>query len=801
MSNFLSDLRHAWRAAIKAPGVSAVAVLTIALGMGANTAIFSLVNATLLRPHFHDPDSLIVIGNHYPNLENGPASLPDFIEWRKQTQAFGELAAYYLDLASLAGNALPQRVPVSLVSESYFHLLQISPQVGRLSTPSEHREGAAPVCMISDALWRREFQAATDIVGRTALLDGVSYSIVGVLRPDTPSFSYPEKTEIWIPLEPHAPFKEHGENYLDIMGRLKPGVPLARARAEMETIQNRINAEFPDNRHTVSLRPLSQALFGSTAPVLLVLLAAAGVVVLIGCANLANLLLVRSKERCREFAIRQALGAQRNRILQLLLTEGLLIASLGGVIGTFLALFSEHFLIVLAPRGMRLPESVDLDWRMWAFSLSLIVLVALVSGTAPAIWASRVHLNEALRLDAHQVTEGSRRLGARQRLVVAETALATVLLAGAFLTLESLWKLIHTDPGFSSGKVLTMQVSLPASRYSTDSKQVQFFAQLLQRIRSLPGVLSAGAITDLPIGEGSTTGDFVIEGRPKPSSDEQVFVGKEIVTPGYFEAMKIPLVAGKLFTEQDCGGGGKVAIISRRMATQFWPGQDPVGLRLDLGLGKQDDWQRVIGVVGDVKSEGLDAPAMAVGYLCAAQYPSTAMAVVIRTGPDPKSLASAARSAVLSVDSQQPISHLSVMDDVLWESLSHSRSLAWLLSAFAIIALLLAGIGVYGLTAYSVARRTAEIAIRMALGAHRHQVLFGVLNSGLKLAGIGLAIGLVVSAGSMQLLRHLLFGIGTLDPLVFLSTPMILGPSALLACYIPARRAATIDPMRALRGE
>lgn len=799
MGSFVTDLRHAFRLSLKAPVLTAVAVVTIALGTGANTAVFSLLNASLLRSPFSRPDSLIAIGNRFPNLENGPASYPDFVEWRRQSQTFENIAAYLLASVGIAGRGEPQRIPASLVSEGYFQALDISAEVGRLFRPEEHREGAPPVCLISAALWRREFQGRPDITRETVTLNGVAYSVIGVLPAKSLSFSYPEKTEVWIPLEPRAPFTVRGTNYLEVFGRLRPGITLARARAEMETIQGRINAEFPDNRHGMSLRPLSEELFGSTAPVLLVLFAAAGVVILIACANLANLLLARNAERSKEFAIRQALGAHPKRIIRQLLTEGLLIASLGGALGTLLACLSGKLLVALAPRGMRLPEAVDLDWRMAVFSLGLVVLVALISGISPAIQSSRVQLSQAVRVSTHQMTEGRRRLGMRQRLVTAEITLATILLAGAFITLESLWRLVQTNPGFVPEKLLTFQLSLSPSRYSEESRQARFFAQLLPRLHDLPGALAVGAITDLPIGQGGTTGDFVIEGREKPSPGDRGFVGKEIVSPGYFEAMKIPLMAGRFFTERDGEGAPKVAIISRRMAEQFWPGQNPVGRRIDLGLGKQDEWQEIVGVVGDVKTESLGQPAIAAGYLCSKQYPSSAMAIVMRTAVEPLSLLSAAKSAVFSVDGQQPVADVAAMDDILLQSLSQPRSLAWLLSAFAGIALLLASFGVYGLVAYSVTRRTAEIGIRMALGAGRAEVLHLMMGSGTKLVVIGLASGLVVSVGALQLLRHLLFGVNALDPLAFLLVAIFLGSAGLLACYIPARRAASIEPMRALR--
>ena len=801
MKSFLSDLRHAWRAALKTPVLSTVAVVTISLGIGANSAIFSLLQGSLSRSSFQNPGSLIFLFNRFPSLDDGPASFPDFMEWRRQSSAFTGITAYVLTRPAFMGRGEPRRIAGSLISEDYFRVFGIGARIGRVFAVGDHRDGAPPVCVISDSFWRRQYQSDPGVLGRTIVLDGVSNSIVGVLQPGTPSFSYPGKTDVWMPLEPRAPSRERGTNYLSVVGRLRQGVALVAARAEIDTIQSRINAEFPDNQHGMTLRPLMQVLFGNTQRTLWVLLAAAGGIILIACANLANLLLARGAERAREFAVRQAFGADRGQILRQLLSEGLLLPAIGGTFGLALAIYSGDFLIAVAPEGMRLPERIQLDWAMAAFSLGLILPVALISGLVPAIRGSRIQLNAALRASAHHLTGSSRSMAARHRFVIAEIALATILLTGSFLTLESLWRLVHSDPGFDSAKLLTMQISLATNRYANPNQQTEFFERVLPKVRALPGVLAAGAITDLPIGDGGTTGDFVIQGRAKPAHGKEIFARKEIVTPGYFQAMKIPLIAGRFFTDRDRANGPKVVIISQRMAKQFWPGENPIGRRLDLGLGKEDEWEEIVGVAGDVKAEGLDMPSAITGYLCANQYPSSAMTVVVRTAIDPLSLAAAARSAVFSIDNQQPISDLSSMEQVLRQSVSEPRSIAYLLSAFAGIALLLAGIGVYGLVAYSVALRTREIGIRMALGAGRGAVLRSILNSGMKLLMIGLGIGLAAGAGLMQLLRDLLFGVSAIDPVAFLSVGVTLALSSLLACYIPARRAASIDPMRALRND
>jgi putative ABC transport system permease protein len=801
MNSVLDDFRHALRVTGKTRLLSAVAIITIGIGIGANTGVFSLLDASLFRPPFKQPQTLVGLFNRFPTLDNGPVSLPDFLEWRAQNGTFERMAAYTVNRVSFAaGGSEPRRIFGSFVSDGYFQVLRTSARMGRLFTREDHADGAAPVCVISTGFWRRQFQGRGDVLGQTATLNGVVYSVAGVVEADAPSFSYPEKTEVWVPLEPRAPFKVRGTNYLDVIGRMKPDVPITRARADIETIQARINADFPDNAHSVTLRPLVQVVFGETKPVLLLLLSAAGGVILIACANLANLLLVRGSSRMKEFALRQALGAARGRIVRQVLVVGLVIAILGGAAGVLLGAAFDRLLIAFAPSGIRMPDTVGLDWRIIAFSLGLIITVAIASGILPALRASRTELSEALRVNTTQTTATARNRGVRQRFVVAEIALATVLLAGALVALKSLWVLVHTDPGFSPDHLLTLQLSLTGPQYAAESRSAQFFSQFLERVRILPGVATAGAISDLPIGQGGTTGDFVIEGRPKPAPGSELFAAKEIVTPGYFEAMKIPLIAGRFFAESDRAGSRKVVVINQQMAKTYWPGESPIGRRLDLGFGKEDEWQTIVGVVGDVKTEDLGTPPTVGAYLCAAQYPASAMTVVMRTSIDPASLVAAAKSSVSALDSQQPVSAI-VMDQVLWQSVSRPRSVAYLLAAFAAIALTLASIGIYGVVAYSVIERTQEIGIRMAIGANRGDVLRSVLHSGLKLTVVGVGIGLCVSIVMMRVLRTLLFGVSAMDPLAFAAVALALGLMTILASYVPARRAATIDPIMALRNE
>jgi putative ABC transport system permease protein len=801
MKSVLNDLRHALRVTGKTRFLSAVAIVTIGIGIGANTGVFSLLDASLFQPPFKQPNTLVGIFNRFPTLDSGPVSLPDFLEWRTQNGTFERMAAYTVNRVSLAaGGSEPRRIFGSFVSDGYFGVLKASARMGRLFAREDHAEGAAPVCVISTSFWRRQFGGRDDVLTRTVTVNGVAYNVVGVAEADVPSFSYPEKTEVWVPLEPRAPFKVRGTNYLDVIGRMKPDVPITRARADIETIQARINADFPDNAHTVTLRPLVQVVFGDTKPVLVLLLWAAGGVILIACANLANLLLVRGSSRMKEFALRQALGAARGRIVRQLLAEGLVIAIIGGIAGVLVGAAFDRLLIAFAPSGVRMPDTVGLDWRIVAFSLGLIFTVAIASGILPALRASRTELSEALRVNTTQTTATARNRGVRQRFVVAEIALATVLLAGALVTLKSLWMLVHIDPGFRPDHLLTLQISLAGPRYSVESRSAQFFSQLLERIRILPGVVTAGAISNLPIGEGGTTGDFLIEGRPKPAPGSELFAEKEIVTPGYFEAMKIPLVAGRFFSESDRAASQKVVVINQQMAKTYWPGESPIGRRLDLGFGNENDWQTIVGVVGNVKTEDLGTPPTIGAYLSAAQYPASAMTVVMRTSIDPASLVTAAKSSVSALDSQQAVS-ATVMDQVLWRSVSRPRSVAYLLGAFAGIALILAAIGIYGVVAYSVIERTQEIGVRMAIGADRADVLRSVLRSGLKLTAAGVGIGLCVSIILMLVLRNLLFGIGATDPAAFAGVILILGLVTILASYVPARRAATIDPIMALRNE
>ena len=801
MNTLINDLRQAIRSAMKTPVLSIIALVTVALGIGANAAIFSLLDASILRPPFKDPASLTMVLNRLPNMPAGPVSLPDFIEWRKQNEVFASLAAYFDGGMSLTGRSEPRRISGALVSEGFFDVFRTIPQRGRGFSYGDHKEGAAPVCLISDNLWRGEFHGTSRITGEPILLDGVACEIIGVLPADTPALSYPGKTDVWMPLEPRAPYKSRGTNYLNIVGRLRPGITLNRAQADIDTIQSRINAEFPENRHGATVQPLMSILFGDTRPVLLVLIAAAGVIVLIACANLANLLLARGSSRAKEFALRQALGADRGRLIRQLMTESLFMAAAGGALGFLAAPLAANGLIAAGPEGLRLPEKIDPDWRIAGFTLVLILVVAVISGILPAIRGARTELSQALRVNTQQLNDAAGRLAGRHRFVVAEIALAAVLMTAAFLTAGSLWRLVQQNPGFDARNLLTMDIPLTGHRYPSEDQQAEFFRSLLRKIRLIPGVINAGAISSLPVGTSSATGDFFIEGRPRPAPDEKAFAIKEVVTPGYFEAMKIPLIAGRFFSEQDGRNAPKAVIISQRMARQFWPGQNPLGHRMHLGFGKAGELQKIIGVVGDVKTDGLGAPVPLAIYVCSEQYPSGVMAVVIRTGVTPSAMVSAARSAVFSIDKEQPVSGIAAMDRILYHSLSRPRSLAWLLSAFAAIALLLAGIGIYGVIAYSVTQKTAEIGMRIALGASRRDILQLVLGSGLKLLVAGLGIGAIASAGSMQLLRSQLFGMNTVDPFALFSVAAVLAVVSMMACYVPARRAASVDPMRALRNE
>ncbi len=793
----LNDLRYSLRSLTKKPAFAFVVVLTLALGIGANTTIFNVVNAYLLRPlPFPQPEHLVALLDVQPTLT--PASFPEFEDWRNGNQVFTDVVAQFSRNMILTGRREPEQVRGVFVSQNYFSLLGVQPVLGRAFRAEEHRAGADPVVIIGTELWQREFNRAGDAIGKSITLNQTNYTVVGVIPPASLIPLGPRNTDLWMPLERAVPWTQRGTHFLAVIGRLKPGLGIEQAQSDLKVLAHRLDAQYKTG-HGIIATPLREYLFGDVRLSLLLLLGAAGFLLLITTANVANILLARASARAKEFAIRAALGAGRPRLIRQTLAESLLLSSLGGVAGLLLALWSSTLLRLTWPPNVPRPASLAMDWRVLLFLVLVSLLSGILFGVAPAFQVSISGLNEALKTGWTQ-SSGSARNRLRSVLVVSEIAVASLLLVGSGLMLRSFAKILSTDPGFNAENVLTMDVSLPASKYKEDRQQVAFFDSLLNGIRSLPGTLSAGAINSLPIGGGGMNGDFQIEGRTFPPNQAPISE-KCIVTPDYFRAMGVRLLRGRWFTEQDGRDKHTVAIINDSLARRFWPNQDPVGKRLDIGLTDQPNWEEIVGVIADVKRDALDAAINSEIYVPLAQIPGRFMTLVIRSTADPSTLTAAVKQRLADVDKEQPVSKIQTMRQVVSDSLSGRRVSTFLIAIFAGCAMLLASIGIYGVVSYWVAQRTREIGIRSALGAQQSDILQLVLGHGMLLAVTGTAIGLAASLPLARFLASLLFGVSTHDALTLGATAAALIGVALVACYIPARRAAKLDPLVALRFE
>jgi len=796
MDGLLQEVRYALRLLRKSPGFTLVAVLTLALGIGANTTVFSLMDGVMFRLPFAKADELVTVANTYPESGLTPSSFPDFIEWRKQTQSFQALAATQGTNFTLLGRGEPRRIPGAYISEGYFAMLGIAPVAGRVTNAEEHRAGGRPACIISREFWQSEYGSSGDALGKSLALNGQEYTIVGVMPSFSPNF-YSQR-QVWIPLEPKPPYDHHGTNYLRVVGRLKAGVTPEKARADLAGIQDAINVQFPGNKHGIAVGPLSAAIFGDIKPLMLTLLAAVAFVLLIGCVNLANMLLARGTARGREFAIRRSLGATRTLLVRLALVESLVVSLLGGTAGIVLAVVAANAIVPYLPANLR-PNQIGIDPRMLLFTLLTSVGAGMAFGLVPALRISREDPKASLQGGSQQAGEARGQSRLRAGLVGAEIALAMVLVSGASLTMSSLYRLLHVNPGFNPGGLITMQVSLSSVRYPDSQAQIRFFQALVERVRALPGVQSASATAFVPFGPGGQTGDFDYEApghQPFPQGQAPV-TEEHFAMTGYFETMQIPLLRGRTFDERDRRETPKVALINENMARKLWPGLDPIGRRVQI-LG---EWQEVIGVVADVRANSLTLPADLQAYLCAQQYTPDEMAIVIRSTGDRIALVGAAKNAVFALDPQEPVSHVSLMDAMIDDSLTGVRAPTVLFVAFGLLAVLLASIGVYGVTAYSVSRRIHEFGIRMALGARQVDILRLVIRWDLGVAAAGIVAGSLAALPLGKFVGHLLFNVSSGDPLALLAAVAVLGGVSALATYLPARRAARVDPLVALRYE
>jgi putative ABC transport system permease protein len=800
MTDFLADLRYSLRLLFKNPGVTVVAVLAIALGIGANTAIFSVVNAVLLRPlPFRQPGQLVTmrIDVVKRNISGALGPYCDINEWRKQAKSFECLSAWSADSANLTDRGEPERVSLWRVNAGFFPMLGVRMALGRDFRPEDDQPGSPRVAIISQVLWRR-FGSDGGIQGRTILLDANPYTVIGVLPPD---FKLDEKPpDLYVPIA-LAGGDLRGAWTYSSYARLKPGVTIAQAQAEMDTIMPRVEKAFPRplNGNRAHVWGVREYLVKDVRLSLMVLLGAVALVLLIACANVANLLLARASARQKEMGIRAAMGAGRWRVVRQLLTESVLLAVIGAVLGLLLAYCGIRTITAIGTSAYPMLKETRLDPAVLGFTLLVSLVTGLVFGIAPALAASRNDLQEVLKEGARSSSEAGGRSRLRGVLVVSEVALALLLMVGASLMIRSLLKLHDVNPGFNPDGVLTAAVNLPPAKYSTPPQQIAFHQRLRERLAAMPGVIGIGMTSHLPLGGVNSGMPMLIQGRPVSGPADVPVLWYRSVDPGYFQAMRIPLLKGRFFDGRDVAGAQRVAIVNQTMARRFWPNEDPVGKR--VGNGAPNGWITVVGVVSDVRHMSLAADPDVEIYFPFPQFPMAAMKLVLRTDANPLRFAPALQRAVLDVDPDQPISRVASMDQNMLDSLASKRLSTILLGIFAGIALLLAAIGIYGVISFSVTCRKHEIGIRMALGARHTDVQRMVVRQGTVLALIGVAIGLAAAAALTRIIQTMLFQVRSTDPLVYAAVALGLTAVAALASYIPARRAARVDPMLALRYE
>jgi len=813
MEMLWQDIRYGIRMLLKAPSVSIVATIALALGIGANTAIFSVVNAVLLRPlPFANSQELMNVWetDATRGYQRGSVSYPNFVDWREQNHVFERMASYHNNDFIMTGRGESTRLQGAVVNADLFPLLGVAPVIGRGFRADEDNPGEnGRVVLLSQQLFQKRFNSDPHVVNQSLTLDGKIYTIVGVMPG---AFQWPvqnEPVELWttvaVDREGKEPITaERGAHYMNVIARLKPGVSKEQARAEMTTISARLEQQYPDKdlHKSSNVEPTLEALVGDIRPALLILLGAVGCVLLIACANVANLLLARAMTRHKEMAIRSALGASRMRVIRQLLTESVLLSLAGGALGLILAVWWSDLLVALGKENIPRALQVGLDWRVLGFTLLVSVLTGVVFGLVPALHSSKTELTESLKEGGRSSTEGARRNRIRGVLVVSELAIAVMLLVGAGLLIQSLWRLRHVSPGFESQNLLTLVVGIPEVKYPTE-KQDQFYRELVSRVQSLPGVRSAGAVLPLPLSGDLFRISFETEGRPLAKGDlpsADFFV----VSDDYFKTLGVPILKGREFTQRDGATAPGVIIVNQAFADKFFPHEDPLGKRIKPGIStgeNKPDWREIVGVVADIRNRNLSSELRPGYFVPEAQIPFNQMTIVVKTTNDPHSLITAVQNEVHSMDKEVPVFNVKTMEEYIAATQAAPRFNTTLLVIFAAVALILTIVGLYGVMSYAVAQRTNEIGIRMALGAQARDVLWLIVSQGFKLVIIGLAIGLIGSLLLMWVIASLLFGVTTKDPVTFAAVAVLLGLVALLACYIPARRATRLDPLRALRYE
>ncbi len=812
METFLQDIRYGFRVLLSKPGFTVVAVLALALGIGANTAIFSVVNAVLLRPlPYKEPNRIVQFWETNPlrGWTEATVAPANFLDWQKQSESFELMAAYFgsqtRDAGTsnyyLTGEGEPERLQGLGVTGEFFSVLGVEPAEGRGFKPEETWDGNNLVVVISHNLWQRRFNGDPNIVGQTIPLNGRNQMVIGIM-PE--GFYFPTKEiELWSPMgwEYNEISMLRRPHFLRAIGRLKPGVSIEQAQAEMTSIASVLEEQYPDTntKMSVGVGPLQEWYVEKTRPALLLFLTAVGLVLLIACANVANLLLARASSRRKEIAIRTALGAQRMRIVRQLLTENLLLALMGGALGLLLAVWARDLLLAFSPGKIYRFDEISLDLRALLFTGGITLLTALIFGLLPALQISKPDLTSSLK-EGQKGSGGSQGGGARKVLVVSEVALSLILVIGAGLLIKSFYRLQQVDPGIDPNNLLTFRVALPGNKYSEAPQRMAFFQQLEERIKNLPGVTDVGASTRITLNEYNWTGDLTVEGRPVEDYFREVR-HKEI-TPSYFRTMKIPMMEGREFEPSDNANSTQVVIVNQALADLYFPGENPLGHRVKFTKPTIDStWHTIIGIVRGEKQDGMDVAIKPEVYKSYLQDPRSQMTFAVRTVNDPESLIGAVRGEIRALDKDLPAFDIKTMTEILSASLAQKRFAMLLLCIFALVALILATVGIYGVISYSVTERTHEIGIRMALGAAKRDVLKLIVGQAALLALMGVGLGLVASFLLTRLMESLLFGVSTTDPITFALVATLLTTVALVASYIPARRAMRVDPMVALRYE
>jgi putative ABC transport system permease protein len=803
LESFIMDVRYGMRSLLKKPGFTITAVVALALGIGANTAIFSVINGVLLRSlSYANPDKIVMVWEQSArsNGQKNVISPANFLDWKAQAKSFEHLAAVLVRPAILTGLREPEEIKVQFVSQSFFAVLGVQPVIGRTFTPEEDRPNNDTVIILSHGLYQTRFGANPQILGQSVTLNGRVRTVIGVMPP---GFHFlDDKVQAWIPmaLDPAVNYREVSGRYMQAVARLNPGVTIQQAQAEMTGIAKQIEQANPkfNPGWGVLLVPLHEEIVGEIRPILIVLLAAVAFVLLIACANVANLLLSRAAARQKELALRAALGAGRMRLVRQMLTESVLLALMGGVLGVLLAYWGIRLLIGFGPDNIPRLDEISIDLRVLAFTFGISLLTGVLFGLVPALQASRPDLNDALK-EGSRGSTGGRSRTLRNVFVVTEVALALILLIGAGLMIRSFMQLQSVETGFNAENVLTMRAQLPKKKYPEPHNIVDFFAQAEQRIAAIPGVQAVGAISYLPLTGLASRDGFKIIGQPPPKPGEEPGVEVRVVTPTYFQAMGIPLLKGRLLNERDVKET-RVLLINETMAKRYFPNTDPIGKQIEVswdGSGPDE----IVGIVGDIREGALNKEPEPAIYWSHAREPYSTMALVVRTSGDAARFGAAVQKEIRAIDPEQPIADVRTLKQVIAKSIARPKFNTLLLAIFAGVALVLASVGLYGVMNYSATQRTHEVGIRMALGATRGDIMRLVVGNGMLLTLIGIGIGVVASIGLTRVMQSFLFGVGATDAVTFIAVSALLIVVALIANYIPARKATRVNPVIALRYE